>query len=138
IRNVIWHTDRHVELWVNSPAMGAPIQVRLLLARDWNTRPDAKFPVLYMLDGLRATEEVSGWIKDAGAVDFFADKNVTVVLPVGGQSSFYSDWLEPNNGKNYKWETFLTKELPPLLEGQWRATNVRGMEGLSMGGTAAM
>ncbi|CCF60964.1 alpha/beta hydrolase-fold protein [Nocardia cyriacigeorgica] len=138
VRNVIWLTDRHVELWVNSPAMGAPIQVRLLLARDWNTRPDAKFPTLYMLDGLRATEEVSGWIKDAGAVDFFADKNVTVVLPVGGQSSFYSDWLEPNNGKNYKWETFLTKELPPLLESQWRATNVRGMEGLSMGGTAAM
>src|SRR5690606_14695355 len=89
-------------------------------------------------DGLRATEEVSGWIKDAGAVDFFADKNVTVVLPVGGQASFYSDWLEPNNGKNYKWETFLTKELPPLLESQWRATDTRGIAGLSMGGTAAM
>ncbi|MGW0183918.1 alpha/beta hydrolase-fold protein [Nocardia sp. NPDC003345] len=138
IRNVIWHSDRHVEVWVNSPSMGAPIQVRLLLARDWNTQPAVRFPVLYMLDGLRATETESGWIKDAGAVDFFADKNVTVVLPVGGQSSFYSDWIEPNNGRNYKWETFLTEELPPLLEGQWRATATRGIAGLSMGGTAAM
>ncbi|MEU1985229.1 alpha/beta hydrolase-fold protein [Nocardia sp. NPDC019395] len=138
IRNVVWHSDRHVEVWVNSPAMGAPIQVRLLLARDWNTQPNAKFPVLYMLDGLRATDDDSGWIKETGAVDFLADKNVTAVLPVGGQASFYSDWLEPNNGKNYKWETFLTKELPPLLESQWRATTTRGIAGLSMGGTAAM
>ncbi|WP_174551741.1 alpha/beta hydrolase-fold protein [Nocardia grenadensis] len=138
IRNVVWHTDRDVAVWVDSPAMGAPIQVRLLLARDWNTQPDAKFPVLYMLDGLRATDDENGWIKDAGAVDFYADKNTTVVLPVGGRSSFYSDWLQPDNGKNYKWETFLTKELPPLLESQWRATSTRGIAGLSMGGTAAM
>ncbi len=138
VQKVIWLTDRRVALWINSPSMAAPIQVQLLLARDWATRPDARFPVLYLLDGLRATDDESGWTKDAGAVDFFADKNVTVVLPIGGQSSFYSDWLQPNNGKTYKWETFLTKELPPLLEGQWRATDVRGMEGLSMGGTAAM
>ncbi|MFI9405727.1 alpha/beta hydrolase-fold protein [Nocardia sp. NPDC052316] len=138
VQKVIWLTDRRVALWINSPSMATPIQVQLLLAKDWNTRPDVRFPVLYLLDGLRATDEESGWTKDAGAVDFFADKNVTVVLPIGGQSSFYSDWIQPNNGKNYKWETFLTKELPPLLEADWRATDVRGMEGLSMGGTAAM
>ncbi|MFE7798415.1 alpha/beta hydrolase-fold protein [Nocardia sp. NPDC057440] len=138
VQKAVWFTDRRVALWINSPSMGAPVQVQLLLARDWNTHPDARFPVLFMLDGLRATDDESGWTKEAGAADFFADKNVTVVLPVGGQSSFYSDWLQPNNGHNYKWETFLTKELPPLLESQWRATDVRGMEGLSMGGTAAM
>ncbi len=138
VQRAVWLSDRRVALWVNSPAMGRPVQVQLLLARDWNSRPDAKFPVLFLLDGLRATDDENGWTKDASADEFFADKNVTVVLPVGGQSSFYADWLEPNNGQNYKWETFLTKELPPLLEGQWRATNVRGVEGLSMGGTAAM
>lgn len=138
VQRAVWLSDRRVSLWVNSPAMAAPVQVQLLLARDWNTRPDAKFPVLFLLDGLRATDDENGWTKDASADEFFADKNVTVVLPVGGQSSFYADWLQPNNGHNYKWETFLTKELPPLLEGQWRATNVRGVEGLSMGGTAAM
>ncbi|WP_109522850.1 MULTISPECIES: alpha/beta hydrolase-fold protein [Nocardia] len=138
VQKVVWLGDRRVALWVYSPSMATPVQVQLLLARDWNSRPDARFPVLFMLDGLRATDDESGWTKEAGAQDFYADKNVTVVLPVGGQSSFYSDWLQPNNGKNYMWETFLTKELPPLLESQWRATEVRGMEGLSMGGTAAM
>ncbi|MEU2039383.1 alpha/beta hydrolase-fold protein [Nocardia niwae] len=138
LEKVQWLSDRRVALWVTSPSMGVPIQVQLLLARDWNARPEARFPVLFLLDGLRATDDENGWTKEAGAVDFFADKNVTVVLPVGGQSSFYTDWLESDNGRTYKWETFLTKELPPLLESHWRATPVRGMEGLSMGGTAAM
>ncbi|MEV0249918.1 alpha/beta hydrolase-fold protein [Nocardia sp. NPDC050712] len=138
VQKAIWLNDRRVALWVESAAMATPIQVQLLLPRDWNTRKDAKFPTLFLLDGLRATDDESGWTKDAGAAEFFADKNVTVVLPVGGQSSFYSDWVAPNNGKNYKWETFLTKELPPLLEQEWRATDVRGLAGLSMGGTAAM
>ncbi|UGT40367.1 esterase [Nocardia yamanashiensis] len=133
-----WLNDRRVSLWVNSPATGAPVEVQLLLPRDWHSRPDARYPVLFMLDGLRATDDENGWTKDAGAAGWFADKNTLVVLPVGGQSSFYADWLEPNNGRNYKWETFLTKELPPLLESQWRATSQRAVAGLSMGGSAAM
>ena len=40
-------------------------------------------------------------------------------MPVGGQSSFYSDWYKPACGKagcsTYKWETFLTQELPAYL-----------------------
>ncbi|MGW0250752.1 alpha/beta hydrolase-fold protein [Nocardia goodfellowii] len=138
VQKTVWLGDRRVAVWVESAAMATPIQVQLLLPRDWNTKPDAKFPTLFLLDGLRATDDESGWTKDANAEEFFADKNVTVVLPIGGQASFYSDWVAPNNGKNYKWETFLTKELPPLLEREWRATDVRGLAGLSMGGTAAM
>ena len=37
-------------------------------------------------------------------------------MPVGGQSSFYTDWYSPSSFNNqtytYKWETFLTQELP--------------------------
>ncbi|WP_068272565.1 alpha/beta hydrolase-fold protein [Aldersonia kunmingensis] len=138
VQRMDWLTDRRVALWIVSPSMSAPIQVQLLLARDWNTKPDAKFPALFLLDGLRAQENESGWTHDAGAEAFFAEKNVNVILPIGGQSSFYSDWLTKDNGVNYQWETFLTKELPPLLETQWRTTNVRGLAGLSMGGTSAM
>ena len=138
VQKVIWLTDRRVALWIDSPSMATPIQVQLLLARDWNKDTQAKFPALFMLDGLRATDKESGWTLDAKAESFFAEKNVNVVLPIGGQSSFYSDWLKQDNGKNYQWETFLTKELPPILEKDWRTNDVRGVEGLSMGGTAAM
>ncbi len=133
-----WYTDRRVALWVHSPSMNTDIQVQILLARDWNSRPKDKFPQLVTLDGLRAQDDQSGWIINTNIEDFYKDKNVNVVLPIGGESSFYTDWKEPDKGKNYKWETFLIKELPPIIEGQWRSTDVRGIQGLSMGGSAAM
>ncbi|NLU84789.1 alpha/beta hydrolase-fold protein [Rhodococcus sp. HNM0569] len=136
--HVEWLSDRRVALWINSPSMGTPIQVQMLLARDWNLKPEQRFPAVFMLDGLRATDQENGWTLETDAESFFADKNVNVVLPVGGQSSFYSDWADQDNGQNYQWETFLTKELPPILEGDWRTTQERGVVGLSMGGTAAM
>lgn len=138
IERIQWLTNRRVAIWVASPAMRAPIQVQLLLARDWNTRADATFPALYLLDGMRARDTENGWTYETNASHFYADKNVTVILPVGGESSFYADWLEADNGKLYKWETFLTKELPPLLHDHFRVNGVNGIAGLSMGGTAAM
>ena len=138
VTKVDWLSERRVALWVNSPAMGTPIQVQILLARDWKVNPSASFPSVWMLDGLRATDNENAWTYETDAESFYADKNVNVILPVGGQSSFYSDWLQPDNGKNYQWETFLTKELPPILEKDWRTTQTRGVVGLSMGGTSAM
>ncbi|WP_372025875.1 alpha/beta hydrolase-fold protein [Rhodococcus sp. NyZ502] len=138
VTKVDWLSERRVALWVNSPAMGTPIEVQILLARDWNVNPSASFPSVWMLDGLRATDNENAWTYETDAESFYADKNVNVILPVGGQSSFYSDWLQPDNGKNYQWETFLTKELPPILEKDWRTTQTRGVVGLSMGGTSAM
>ncbi|MFE6863665.1 alpha/beta hydrolase-fold protein [Nocardia sp. NPDC057668] len=138
VRNVVWLSDRRVALWVDSPAMGDRVQVQLLLARDWNLQPDSRFPALFLLDGRWAGDDESGWTKTAGAQKFYADKNITVVLPVGGQSSWYTNWRRPDRGKTYRWETFLTKELPPLLERSWRTSGVRGILGASMGGSAAM
>ncbi|ANY21679.1 alpha/beta hydrolase-fold protein [Gordonia terrae] len=138
VTNTYWYTDRRVALWVYSPAMNTNIQVQILLARDWHAKPKEKFPQLTMLDGLRAQDDQSGWIINTKIVDFYKDKNVNVILPIGGESSFYTDWKEPDRGKNYKWETFLMRELPPILENDWRSTDVRGIEGLSMGGSAAM
>ncbi|MGW4530243.1 alpha/beta hydrolase [Nocardia sp. NPDC004340] len=129
---------RRVALWVDSPAMRDRVQVQLLLPRDWDARPAAKFPVLFLLDGTRASDQESGWTKEAGAQSFYADKNVVVALPVGGAASYYTDWRQASEGKTNRWETFLTKELPPLLERDWRTTDVRGIAGLSMGGAAAM
>lgn len=138
VTKTFWYDSQRVALWVFSPAMKREIQVQLLLARDWWFDEKAKFPQLYTLDGLRAQEDQSGWILNTDIASFYKDKNVNVVLPVGGESSFYTDWKAPDNGKNYQWETFLMRELPPILENQWRSTDVRGVQGLSMGGSAAM
>src|SRR5690606_14869756 len=68
---------------------------------------------------------------------------LSVVMPVGGQSSFYTDWYAParNKGptKTYKWETFLTSELPQWLSANRavRSTNNAAI-GLSMAGSASL
>lgn len=134
-----WLGSHRIALFIKSKAMPHElIQVQLLLARDWYSNPDATFPTVWMLDGLRANDIENGWTLHTNAEQFYADKNVTVVLPVGGGSTFYTDWQEPVDGKHFKWETFLTQELPAVMANGYRANGQRAISGLSMGGTAAM
>ncbi|WP_394281100.1 alpha/beta hydrolase-fold protein [Corynebacterium sp.] len=139
VDRIEWLTNRRVAVWVKSAAMPEElIQVQILLARDWHSNPGAKFPEVWALDGLRARDDESGWTIETNIEQFYADKNVNVILPVGGESSFYSDWQQPDNGKHYMWETFLTKELVPILNNEFRSNQKRAVVGLSMGGTAAI
>lgn len=134
-----WKTDRWVIVSLTSPAMGGEVQkVQLHLPRDWYKDTERTFPSILMLGGLWGSEKENSWSYRTKIVDYFADKNVTLVLPIGGSGSFYSDWEQPDNGQNYKWETFLTQELPPLLT-QWRVQDEhRAVVGISMGATSAV
>ena len=80
--------------------------------------PAAPTKALYLLDGLRAQDDFNGWDINTPAFEWFNDSGVAVVMPVGGESSFYTDWYSPSNRNNqtytYKWETFLTSELPEV------------------------
>ena len=139
VDRIEWITSRRVAVFIKSAAMPKElIQVQILLARDWHSNPTAKFPEVWALDGLRARDDENGWTIETNIEQFYADKNVNVILPVGGESSFYSDWQRENNGKHYKWETFLTKELVPVLNNEFRSNGKRAVVGLSMGGTAAV
>ena len=139
VDRVEWVTDRRIAVFIKSAAMpGEPVQVQMLLARDWYSDPAKTYPEVWALDGLRALDTENGWTINTNIEQMYADKNVNVILPVGGESSFYSDWLKENNGKNYKWETFLTQELPAVLKQGYRSNGQRAITGISMGGTAAM
>ncbi|MFZ2174183.1 MAG: alpha/beta hydrolase family protein [Rhodococcus sp. (in: high G+C Gram-positive bacteria)] len=124
------------DFWVDS-SMG-PIKSRVWRAADGNTNR-----VVYLLDGLRAQDDLSGWEINTDAGAFLAGQNINVVQPVGGQSSFYSDWVSNStfNGQKvkYQWETFLTKELRNALRDRLGFQTTRnGVIGLSMGGSAAL
>ena len=121
-------------LEVPSPAMNRNIRVEFQ-----GGGPHA----VYLLDGLRAEEETNGWDINTAAFEWYYQSGLSVVMPVGGQSSFYSDWYRPATGRagtvTYKWETFLTRELP-----LWLAAN-KGVDpfgnavvGLSMSGGSAL
>ena len=64
-------------------------------------------------------------------------------MPVGGMSSFYTNWQSPavGNGQtyNYQWETFLTSELPAYLSAnKGISSSGNAVVGLSMSGSAAL
>src|SRR6476620_7228905 len=123
-------------LQVPSPSMGRDIKVQFQ-----SGGPNS--PAVYLLDGLRAQEDFNGWDINTQAFEWYLDSGLSIVMPVGGQSSFYTDWYSParNNGPTvpYKWETFLTSELPNFLASQ-RQVKPTGMAavGLSMAGSASL
>jgi diacylglycerol O-acyltransferase/trehalose O-mycolyltransferase len=95
-------------------------------------------PAVYLLDGLRARDDRSGWDIETNAFDQYAGSGMSVVAPVGGRSSFYSDWYGSANGQTYKWETFLTSELPGYLSGRGVRSTRDAVVGVSMSGSSAL
>ncbi len=98
---------------------------------------------VYLLDGLRAQDDFSGWDINTPAFEWFNQSGLSLVMPVGGQSSFYTDWYRPAAGSagtsTYKWETFLTQELPAYLAAnKGVAPTGNAVVGLSMSGGAAL
>lgn len=128
-------TDRQVRVFVDSPAMEAEVQVQVLLPRDTSIPR----PTIYMLDGRSATAGTNNWIEQGDAVQFFEDKAVNAVITTGGRASYYTDWqrTDPVLGR-MKWETFLTKELPPLIDARFKGNGVQSIAGLSMGAQSVM
>lgn len=134
--------DRRAEVWtVTSESMQRTVRVEVYRAPAGVDAPN-----VYFLDGV-GSEVPSGWSTGMGWGDpALRDRAVNVIVPTGGPASMWSDWqaddpvLGPNN-----WETFLTEELPPLLEaglpgavGPLAHNGSWGVMGVSMGASAAL
>ena len=122
------------QLDVPSPSMGRNIRVEFQ-----GGGPNA----VYLLDGLRAQDDFNGWDINTAAFEWYYQSGLSIVMPVGGQSSFYTDWYQPALASagtvTYKWETFLTQELPAwLAANKGVAPTGNAVVGLSMSGGAAL
>ncbi|MCS3781537.1 alpha/beta hydrolase [Tsukamurella ocularis] len=110
--------------------------------RSWasTTTDPKKAPTVVLLDGLRATWDVSGWERDSN-VAFLSQKGINVVTPVGGTSSWYTDWQGPSSTNRqayrYTWASFLKNSLPQYIRSLGFSDNV-SLVGLSMSGSAAI
>lgn len=131
---------RVVDLVVHSAAMGKPVHVAVLPAPD----RDAAAPVLYLLNGVDGGSPTDdwrdghNWLTRTDAEDFLADQQVTVVVPIGGAGSYYTDWIsdDPVLGRQ-RWTTFLTGELPRVIDAEFGGSGANAIAGVSMAGTAA-
>lgn len=127
--------DQHLTLYVYSAAMDKEIPLEVWRPADTSVPR----PTLYLLNGAGGGEDSATWQYRTDARDFFADKNVNVVSPVGGKWSYYTDWkqADPVLGTN-KWTTFLTKEVPPLVDAALGTNGINSIAGLSSSGTSVL
>jgi diacylglycerol O-acyltransferase/trehalose O-mycolyltransferase len=113
-----------------------------VLVRSWasTTTDPRKAPTVVLLDGLRATWDISGWEQQTN-VAFLSQKGINVVMPVGGTASFYTNWVgestNPNGTYKPTWGNFLASSLPAYLSKIGFSNNV-SLVGISMGGSAAL
>lgn len=116
----------------------APMQ-RIITIEIYRAPGNAAAPNLYLLDGVGS--ELPSGFSLWGAKDQFANENVNLVIPTGGQASMWADWekQDPKLGIS-KWETFITKDLPELVKGKdiaLKTTGKNGIGGISMGAASA-
>lgn len=141
--------ERVIGINAYSPSMGIDIPLSVIT-------PDGSFdesrPTIYMLNGAGGAEQGMDWITatsytdlsdEENIVEFYKDKNVNVVIPQAGAFSYYTDWVEsPQSGyltqEKILWETFLTKELPDVLETEINGNGKRAIAGMSMSATSAL
>lgn len=95
------------------------------------------FPVVYLLHG--AGDNYSGWIKKVPEIAAASDTyQQIIVCPDGNVTSWYFD--SPVN-KDWKYETYITKELIPWIDDKYKTIKDRkgrAITGLSMGGHGAL
>ncbi|WP_430334054.1 alpha/beta hydrolase [Rhodococcus sp. ACT016] len=128
VAGIVQVSDRVTRISVYSPSMD-----RVVTSDVIHPVGGGPAPTFYLLTGIGGGEDGISWFNNSTVAQFFADKHVNVVLPVGGKYSMYTDWVadDPVLGRN-KWQTFLTRELPPVIDRQFGTTGVNAVGGVSM------
>ncbi|MGW1737247.1 alpha/beta hydrolase-fold protein [Nocardia sp. NPDC001965] len=88
ILDITQRGDRDFELAVYSAAMNRVIPVRVMPAAD----PAGPAPVLYLLNGITGGADGGNWFDRTDITEFFRNDQVTVVNPLGGAGSYFTDW----------------------------------------------
>ena len=120
-----------VAVW--SSSMKKNIKNVVITPASYKTDKSARFPVVYLLHG--AGGDFSNWIKKAPFLPELASRfNMIIVCPDGNTHSWY--WDSPVDSTS-RYETYMTKELLPYIDKNFRtiaSREGRGIAGLSMGG----
>ncbi|MFI5718580.1 alpha/beta hydrolase [Nocardia sp. NPDC051750] len=125
--------DGYLDVEVYSAAMDTVLAAKVIRARDTATPA----PTLYLLNGAAGGSDASSWHQRTDIKQFFAGEHVNVVIPLGGSGSYFTDWLtdDPVLGRQ-QWTTFLTRELPPLMDEAFNGTGSNAAVGISMAATS--
>ena len=127
------HAFSEKEIAVRSDSMNKDIPVTVVTPDGYDE--SKVFPVVYLIHG--HGDNYRSW-SQGGVVGKLADQyNVIVVMPDGADSWYFDSPMMPE----YKYETFITKELLNYIDSNYKTIKDRkgrAITGQSMGGHGAM
>ena len=130
--------DGHgIELTISTPAFSAPTKVQVFLPAGYDAQPDRRWPVTYYVHGAQG-DQTRFW---PWYGDLIKDFPSIVVAPDGGWLGWYSDWYNGGAGGPPLYETYLIRQLIPLIDQRFRTLGTRAgraVIGESMGGYGVM
>lgn len=135
------HEDIHsVDFRFNTGGMVKTFNpsVRVTVPPSYFENPDKRYPVLLLLHG--GPGMFHDWTENWGNVIEETEKHeIIVVMPDGGNGSFYSNANFPLPGREANWETFIMEQVLPFVHENFRTAPDRmAISGLSMGGWGAL
>lgn len=116
--------------------------------------PDKPVPALYWLSGLTCTDQ--NFVEKAGAQQYAAEHNIALIAPdtsprgeqvpddpegawdFGLGAGFYVDAVQEPWRNHYQMYSYITEELPALVESNLPVTTAKAISGHSMGGHGAI
>ncbi|HRA41454.1 MAG TPA: alpha/beta hydrolase family protein [Pyrinomonadaceae bacterium] len=123
------------ERQLKSKLMARDMPYRVILPANYSTKPNEKFPVIYLLHGL--TGNYKNWI-DKTDVEQFSFGYDFVIVTAEGNNGWYTDSATVPNDK---FESYIIKELITEIEKDFRVVGDRDhrmIAGLSMGGYGSL
>ncbi len=133
-----WLTRRTLELTVATPSFTAPIKVEVMLPTGYASAPTRRWPVTYYLAGTHHDQTTfrTGYEGEALTASY-----PSIVVSPSGQAGYWSDWYNNGAGGPPMYETFVAKQLVPLVDVNLRTVADRAhraVMGESMGGYGAL
>lgn len=129
---------------VQSPSLGRPVDVRILLPQGYDPDAARRYPVLYLFHG--TSGRASDWVVQGSAGRTMSGVPVITVMPDAGfdgnGGSWFTDWVDTTTALGpSKWETFHIDDVLPWVDANLqtvRSRSGRAIAGLSQGGFGAM
>jgi S-formylglutathione hydrolase FrmB len=116
---------------------GGPLRAKVLLPDGYDSDPNRRWPVLFLLHGV--TDRWDTWAHQGDIRDTAAGFPGIIVMPEGARG-FYTNWWRGGGRANPGWERFFLDELIPQIERDFRIMPGRrwhAIGGVSMGGLGA-
>ena len=129
-----WLTQRTLELTVDSPSFASPVQVEVTLPNGYAEDATRSWPVTYYLIGTNGDQTMFRTRYDGEAL---SASYPSIIVSPRGDAGYWSDWYNNAAGGPPMYETFVTQQLIPLIDTNFRTLKDRAHRAIlgdSMGG----